>query len=117
MRYSDEKKQEFIKPYLKINLDSIEKAMKELRPNTFKLWVYLCSNKDKYQLILSSKFATEFCNFSRNTYNDAINEMIAKDYLTPFPLGVSKNDYLFWEGGATQFQESGLGKPELPIKI
>lgn len=92
--------------FMLINKQSIKKAMNELRPNTFKLWLYICGNKDHYEFALSNADVKDFCNMSRNTYSDAVNELITKGYLQEYTLQKGKHGYIFWEGGAEQMKEA-----------
>jgi hypothetical protein len=43
------------KEYFKIGHDQLNKAAHDLKPNAFKLYIYLADNKDNYKLELSSK--------------------------------------------------------------
>ena len=88
--------------FTSINYRAQKEAMKKLGPNAFKVWVYLCGHKDKFNLALSSKVVTEFCNISRGTYDRAIQELIEKGYLTPAEVKKGLYGYNFWEGGAEQ---------------
>lgn len=86
-----------------LNYKAQQDAMAALRPNTFKVWVYLCGHKDDYELGLSSKAITKFCNISRGTYDRAVEELIEKGYLTKKEnLRTGIDGYEFWEGGALQ---------------
>lgn len=83
------------------------KAMAALRPNTYKLWTYLCSYSDGYDLGLSSTFVKQICHFSRSTYDNAVHELIDKGYLIKvdeIENGIS-GYYFLEEGTAAQVKE------------
>lgn len=84
--------------YTKINLDAIEEAMKILKGNCFKLWMYIAKNKDQYQFALS---CVDFCrsaNVTKPTYLGAVKELVDKGYLVPSKEEPT-NLYIFYEGG------------------
>ena len=41
--------------YATINLAAMDKAAQDLKPNSFKLWIYFSKNQDNYEFALSSK--------------------------------------------------------------
>ena len=63
------------------NLEAMSRAMRELKPSTFKLWCYLNKNKDSYCFNLSQVAVTNFTGISRSSYLAAFNELYEKGYL------------------------------------
>lgn len=83
------------------NLQAMSRAMKELKPSTFKLWCYLNKNKGGYEFSLSQKAVENFCGISRNTYQAAFQELYEKGYLTDFVLPrLDIEGFLFLEDAA-----------------
>lgn len=82
--------------------ESMLYAMKKLSPSAFKVWVWLCSNKEGYELALSGAILQEDCDFSSATYTKSVRELINKGFLTPAELRRNFQGYIFWEGGAAQ---------------
>lgn len=76
---ADNKKQENY--YTKINLIALQNAMQALKPNTFKLWIYLSSNQENYTLALSSQDVCNVCDMVKSTYTKCVKELIEKRYL------------------------------------
>ena len=85
--------------YFKIGHEQLEKAAKDLGANAFKLYIYLCNNKDSYRLELSSKDFISWSNTSDSTYDRAFNELKEKGYL--INSKDKKNIYLFVEISST----------------
>ena len=85
--------------YFKIGHEQLEKAAKDLGSNAFKLYIYLCNNKDSYRLELSSKDFISWSNTSDSTYDRAFNELKEKGYL--INSKDKKNIYLFVEISST----------------
>ena len=79
--------------YAKLNIDAMQTAMMMLKPNTFKLWCYMAKNQNNYTFALSAVDACRFCNFSKNTYHTAVQELIEVGYL----VNTGANNYDFWE--------------------
>lgn len=83
------------KEYFKIGHDQLNKAAHDLKPNAFKLYIYLADNKDNYKLELSSKHFLQWSGMSDSTYDKAFKELKDKEYLIQAPD--QKNVYLFVE--------------------
>ena len=85
-------------PYSIFNYAALQNAMK--LPNAaFKIWAYLNAHGNEYEFGLSSKEVCEVCDISRNTYNKAIEELIARGYLVQVELYENLTGYLFVEQG------------------
>ena len=67
--------------YLKVKIDDINKAMQQLNNSAFKLWIYLSSNADDFQLALSCVDVCNACGMSPSTSHNAVTELIEKGYL------------------------------------
>lgn len=68
-------------PYAKIGINNIREAMKNLKPTSFKLWIYFAKNQSNYRMFLSCVDACNFCNFSKNTFHSAVKDLIDAGYL------------------------------------
>lgn len=94
--------------YAKINIDAMNYAMRDLKPNTFKLWLYFAENQDKYQFYLSAMHACKTCGFGKSGYHKAFDELVDKYYLV---RDLSDRDFY-------QFYESPQADPnEKVIKV
>lgn len=71
------------KPYIRVNQDSLTIAMQNLKPNTFKVWLYIIKNQDNWNFELSSKHGSTFTGMCVKTFEACINELIQKGYLEP----------------------------------
>lgn len=81
------------------NKQAMYNAMNKLSPSAFKVWCYLNSNQNEFELELSSIDVRPKCNIGRRTYYDAVNEMIEKGFLVEVELRYNKTGYLFLESG------------------
>lgn len=81
--------------FFKIGHLQLDRAASDLGANAFKLYVYLCDNKDSFRLELSSKDFIAWSNTSDSTYDRAFNELKDKQYL--IQSQDKKNVYLFVE--------------------
>ena len=81
--------------YTPINLVALEKAMKQLSANAFKMWVYLGKNQNNYTFALSKVDALKWCGFSEGTYRKAFIELKEEGYLKAKTTG--SNHYDFYE--------------------
>ena len=80
--------------YARINIEAIQNAINDLKPSTFKIWMYFAKNQEGYEFELSSVAVCGFCSVSDKTYREGIKEMIAKRYLIQNGSG---NCYDFYE--------------------
>jgi len=69
------------KLYAKINIDAMNSAMKDLKPNTYKLWCYFAENQNKYSFWLSPVDVHVKTGMSESTYYRAFDELVDKFYL------------------------------------
>lgn len=78
-------------PYTKQNIDALQRAMVELKGESFKLWVYLSKNKDGETWDLSQK-ACEAWGIKKDSYYKAKEVLVEKGYLRE--LGTDKFEFL-----------------------
>lgn len=84
-----------VKDFLKVSNNNLYTAMYNLKPNTFKLWIYFTDNMNGYVMDL---YPVDFCakaNVSDSTYRRAFEELEDKGYLIKSPK--QSNLYLFRE--------------------
>lgn len=79
--------------YACLNIEAMEIAMSQLKPNTFKLWCYLAKNQNNYTFALSCVDACKFCGISSSTYQRSMAELIEVGYL----VNTEGNHYDFFE--------------------
>ena len=90
-RYSDEAR----KDYFKVSNENFREAMFNLRDNSFKLWAYLCDNKDGYQFDM---YPCDFCRISGlsyDTYKRSFEKLKELGYLIPHKQ--DSNIFMFLE--------------------
>ena len=81
--------------YTMCNVKSNSRALKELSPNTYKLYMYFDLNQDGYTFALSYQAVHNATGMSDKTYQKAVNELIEKKYLVP---SKQKGLYIFYDG-------------------
>ena len=67
--------------YLSVGIDEWIEASKVLKPNTFKVYLYLCSNADGFDLALSRQDVINKLGISLDSYKRAIKELTDKKYI------------------------------------
>ena len=80
--------------FCRIHLDALQEAMKNLKGETLKLWLYLDKNQDNFQLELSQKALAEW-GLKKDAYYTAVKKLKELGYLTPIREG--SNIYIFHE--------------------
>lgn len=88
--------------YAAINKAAMLSAMRELKPNSFKLWAYFASNQEGFSFDLSQKAVEADTGIKKDTYDAAIKELIDKKYLV---LVDKKTIFNFYEVPEDQKQE------------
>lgn len=96
------------KNFLSINLDVLREACMRLTPHELKLYIYLASNANNYNLALSQVAVTEAVNLPRSTYYDQVKNLINKGYL----VQRSGNHYDFYELPQTTMKSSIVRESE-----
>ncbi len=81
------------KNFLSINLDVLREACQRLTAYELKLYLYLASNMDGYNLALSQVAVTNAVNLPRSTYYDQVKNLVNKGYL----VDRGGNKYDFYE--------------------
>lgn len=79
--------------YATINLCALESASRDLQAGAFKLWVYFAKNQQNFTFALSSKAVEDNFGIKIKQYNNAIEELIKKNYL----VCDKGNNYFFCE--------------------
>ena len=83
------------KDYFKISNKNLQKAMYNLKTNSFKLFCYLCDNSNGYTFDLYSCDFQRIAHVIEDTYLKAFNDLVDKGYLVEHPS--KKNTYIFLE--------------------
>lgn len=81
-----------------LNKDCSMRAMRELKHNELKVYLYLVLNQDNYDLALSTKDISEKTKANQRKIQEAINGLIEKGYLKQIEDG--SNIYIFYEDNA-----------------
>ena len=104
--YSNQKAVRIIKspsnadnPYSIFNNAALEGALKNLKPNAFKLWAVLNANQNNYELGFSPAHFSAMTNIHADTARAAFKELIDKGYLVEVELRNNLSGYLFIEEG------------------
>ena len=82
--------------YATCNLKANKMALKELSPNTYKLYMYFALNQNDYSFALSYVHVYSITGMSEKTYHRAVKELIDKGYLVKEEG--KKNQYIFYDG-------------------
>ena len=85
-----------------INYSANMKALNKLSANAFVLYMYLLDHDEMRLWALSSKDVINKTSLSKNTYPNAVNELIEKGFLEEKSIDIgqeqySENTYHFWE--------------------
>ena len=99
------------KDFFKISNKNLETAMYNLKGNAFKLYCYLCDNRDGYIMELYPIDFQRKANVSYDTYIKSFNILKKKGYL--LPSKTSKNTFMFVE--ASEIAEDIPEKQETVI--
>lgn len=94
------------------NLEALAEAAHNLKNTSFKLYIYLAKNQDKYSFGLSSKDFTEWAGVSRPAYLDAFKDLEEKEYLIPNIEG--STSYTFYDKSQKKLQEDNIVTIEIP---
>ena len=70
-------------------------AMLDLKPNTFKIWLYLLSNRQSFEVIYSPALISKQIGVSINTCRNAFTELNEKGYIIENKY--NKNYFEFYE--------------------
>jgi predicted RNA-binding protein (virulence factor B family) len=67
--------------YMRVNMDALEKAAKDLKAGAFKLWIYFAKNQNDYTFALSPQHVKDIFGMSKTQYDNARGELEEKGYL------------------------------------
>lgn len=95
--------------FARMHMDALQVAMKELRGESFKLWVYINKNADGYTFDLSQKACAEW-GIKKDAYYTARTKLIESGYLVPQTEG--SNVLLFYEVPISENQKDSSEKPK-----
>lgn len=79
--------------FLGIKNDNWKAAARDLSAHAFKLYLYLASNADNYELALSQAAVRSDIGMARSTFHDQFHVLVDKGYLVP----AHGNTYDFFE--------------------
>lgn len=82
-------------PYLIAYVDTIYKAAKDLKGNTFKVYIYLLCNQNGFHFGLSPQDISNKMGISVDSARDAINTLIAAGYISL--LDGTRFEYMFYD--------------------
>lgn len=71
-------------PYASVEERYMFKAMHELTGSAFKLFMYLCSNKNDYHFALSPVAVGRSTGMSKGSYESAVRQLLEKGYLVHY---------------------------------
>ena len=83
------------KDYFKISNANLRLAMYNLKGNAFKLYCYLCDNKNQWELDLYPCDFQRVANVSADTYRSAFKQLVDKGYLeskTAKPIPIEEDE-------------------------
>lgn len=69
--------------YLTIGINEWIEASKNLKPITFRLYLYLCSNANGFDLALSRQDVMNKLGITKNSYHNGVEELEQNGYLVP----------------------------------
>ena len=69
--------------FLTIDIQANRNAMRTLSGCAYKIYIYLCENKDAYTFAPSKQTICTAIGISPRSYTNAKNELIQKGYMTP----------------------------------
>ena len=102
--------------YALMHLDSLQEAMRNLKGESLKLWLYCNKNQDGFQFELSQKVLADW-GLKKDAYQSAKKKMQELGYLVPVSEG--SNILVFYENprmiGESEFQTKLSEKPTIGI--
>lgn len=81
--------------YAMFNVDALTLAMKDLKHNGLRMWLYLNKNQNGYGFDLSPAAAKKTFGIADSSFRAGIDELIEKQYLVPDEN--SSNTLIFYE--------------------
>lgn len=93
--------------YCLMHVDSLQEAMRNLKGETLKLWLYCNKNQDNYQFELSQK-ALQDWGLKKDAYQTAKKKLVELGYLVP--ASEDSNILIFYESPLSE-KQTKLVKP------
>lgn len=81
--------------YAKVNKKALLKAMKQLTPTNFEVWLYLASQQNNYTFAFSPSAIQEETGIKRSSLQEGVRVLIKEKYL--IPRADNSNVYDFYE--------------------
>ena len=100
-----------------INFEANKKALASLTTNAYVLYMYILMNNPMHPWALSSKDATNKTALSMRTYNNAVAELIEKNYLVEGEINMKQYSIKGIECGLWHFDENAYHLYEDPDLI
>ena len=95
------------------NLAALDEAAFNLQKKaSFKLYMYLAKNQDKYNFALSSSHFMAWAGVAKTAYDSAFEELEEKGYLVPKEPGSTV--YTFYDKSQKLLQQDNQGTIEVP---
>ena len=93
--------------YMRVNMDALDMAGKQLKAGAFKLWIYFAKNQQDYTFALSPQHVKDIFNMSKTQYDNARQELIEKGFL----VRQDRNFYHFYETPVVSEEDDGEEEP------
>lgn len=90
-------------PYVKLNIEDIQEAMKKLSGYDFELYIYLYMNQDDFELDYSPSFLEKNYLGSRKTWQTARTHLVEQGYL----VDEGSNHFVFVPRPGKLIEKSG----------
>ena len=92
--------------YARVNKAALLKAMQELTPTNFEVWLYLASQKNNYTFAFSPAVVTEETGIKKSSLQEGIRVLIKEKYL--IPRADNSNIYDFYELPREEVEEINI---------
>ena len=92
--------------YARVNKAALIKAMQELTPTNFEVWLYLASQKNNYTFAFSPAAVTEETGIKKSSLQEGIRVLIKEKYL--IPRADNSNIYDFYELPREEVEEINI---------
>lgn len=92
--------------YLKQQKEAMFKAMKNLTPTNFEVWLYIASQKKDYTFAFSPAAITKETGIKKSSLQEGIRVLIKEKYLIPRSEG--SNIYEFYEVPKEEVEEEQI---------
>lgn len=92
--------------YARVNKAALLKAMQELTPTNFEVWLYLASQANNYTFAFSPAAVTEETGIKKSSLQEGIRVLIKEKYL--IPRADNSNIYDFYELPREEVEEINI---------